>query len=90
MATHTKKHHKNCEKLHWELVGCQGVEVWQTQTQIVRKKSKNCEKKSKNCERKNLQNSNCEKTPKLELWQNWKTQIVTQLKNWNWDKTQKI
>ena len=52
-----KKHHKNCEKLPWELVGCQGVEVikkklWQNlKTQIVR------EKKPKNL--------NCDKTQKL-------------------------
>ena len=32
------------------------------------------------------QNSNCDKTPKLKLRQNLKTQIVTKLKNPNFDK----
>ena len=41
-SCHLKKHRKNCEKLPWELIGCQGVEVlkklWQnSKTQIVKK-----------------------------------------------------
>ena len=35
-----------------------------------------------------LNNSNCDKTQKLKLWQNSKTQIVTKLKNSNCYKTQ--
>ena len=48
-------------KASLRVVGCQGVEVWQNlKTQIVKIKPKN---------------SNCEKTQKLWLWQNSKTQI---------------
>ena len=42
------------------------------------------------CEEKKHKNSNCDKTQKLKLWQNSKTQNVTKLKNWNWDQTQKF
>ena len=31
----------------------------------------------------------CHKTQKVKLWQNFKTQIGTKLKNSIWDKTQK-
>ena len=78
----TPKHRENREKLPWELVGCQGVEV--ILKKIVTKL------KNSNCERKKPKNSNCDKTQKLWLWQNSKTQIVSKLKNWNWDQTQKF
>ena len=34
-----------------------------------------------------LENSNCDKTQKLKLWQNSKIQIVTKLKNSNYDNS---
>ena len=34
-----------------------------------------------------LKNSNCYKTPKLNVWQNSKTQMLAKLKNLNRDKT---
>ena len=34
-----------------------------------------------------LKNSNCDKTQKLKLWQNSKTQIVTKLKKSNCDSS---
>ena len=37
-----------------------------------------------------LKNSNCDKTQKLKLLSNSKTQIVRKLKNPNGDKTQKL
>ena len=66
--------------------------MWQKlRAQIVTKhKTQNCGKK--------LDNSNCDETQKLKLWQNskilivtkLKTQIVTKLKNWNCYKSQKL
>ena len=48
----------------------------------------NCDKtKKENCDK--TQNSNCDKTQKLKLRQNFKTQIVTKLKNPNWEKLKK-
>ena len=42
----------------------------------------------KNCD-KTRKLKLCRKKPwKLKLWQNSRTQIVTKLKNWNWDQTQ--
>jgi hypothetical protein len=38
-----KKHRKNCEKLPWELVGCQGVEVMKQN--VTKLKNSNCEEK---------------------------------------------
>jgi hypothetical protein len=37
-----------------------------------------------------LENSNYDKTKKLKMWQNSKTQNVTKLKNSNCDKTWKM
>ena len=49
-----------------------------------------------------LENSNCDKTKKIQIGKekktiidktkqkNSKTQIVTKLKNWNWDQTQQF
>ena len=37
-----------------------------------------------------LNNLNCDKTQKLKLWQNLKTQIPTKLKNSNWEKNPKL
>ena len=61
------KHRKNREKLPWELVGCQGVEV--IKKIVTKLKNSNCEKKtkklnlwqkSKNLIVTKLKNSNCE------------------------------
>ena len=88
-AISQQKHCKNCKKLPWELVGCQGVEVikkklWQnSKTQIVKKKNLKTQIVTK------IKNSNCDKTQKLKLWQNSKTQIATKLENLNCDKTKK-
>ena len=38
-----KEHRKNCKKLPWELVGCQGVEV--IKKIVTKLKNSNCEKK---------------------------------------------
>ena len=83
-----KKHFKKREKLPWEFVGCQGVEVikklWQnSKTQIVKKKNLKTLNVTK------LKNSNFDKTQKLKLRPKTKILNVTKFKNSNCDKTKK-
>ena len=91
-----KKHWEYCEKLPWELVGCQGVKVIK---EIVTKlENSNCEEKNLKTQIvTKLKNSNCDKYQKLKMWQTQKlklrpnTQIlnVTKFKNSNCDKLKK-
>ena len=78
----TKLKKSDQTKKRKEKKGCQGL--W-----VIKK---NCDKtrKLKLWEEKKPKNSNGDKTQKLKLWQNSKTQIMTKLKNWNWDQTQEF
>ena len=85
-----KKHRENREKLPWELVGCQGVEVIKTNCDKTREFKLWEEKKLKTQIVTKLKNSNCDKTQKLKLLQNSKTKTETKHKNFYCDKIQKL
>ena len=88
--TKKEKHCESCEKLPWELVGCQGVEVIKkncdnSKTQIVKKKTlknSNCDNSKTQIVTK-LKNSNCDKTQKLKLRPNIQFLNMTKLKKKN-------
>ena len=62
--------------------------MWQNLRTLNKTKLKNltCEK----LKTQNVKNSNFDKTEKLKIWQNWKTQILTKLKILKYNQTKKI
>ena len=50
----------------------------------------NCDETAKNLNGDKLENWNGDKTQQLKLWHNSKTQVVTKLKNSNFEKTQMV
>ena len=64
---------------------------WNSKAEIVTKFKKTWfVMKLKNSNGDKTENSSCDKTLKLKLWQNSKTPIKAKLKNSNCDKTQKL
>ena len=57
---------------------------------VTKLKTLNIDKTQKPNLWQNLKNSNCDKTQNPNLWHNSKTQLVTKLKKFICDKTQKI